>query len=335
MGSRPQVVVTDYIMEPAWEGPIIAPHADLLFAGATEDHQLLPSYQDADVLLVFHDIKITARTMGSFRQLKGIVRCGVGVDNVDLQAAGEHGIVVCNVPDYGTEDVADHAIMMLLAIARRLKKLDDSIRAGAWDATLIYGAPRMRGRTIGILGAGRIGSAMALRCKALGLRVIIFDPYQPPGYEKALGVERSFELGPMLAQSDFVSIHTPLTPETRHILNRETIGQLRQGAYVVNTARGPCIDLSALMDAIDAGHVAAAGLDVIETEPLDDERIRQHPQVLLTPHAAFYSIEAFIEMRSKAGEEAVRILRGEPVRNPVNRRWLVNPRAILPAVRSE
>ncbi|MBY0586315.1 C-terminal binding protein [bacterium] len=332
MSARAQVVVTDYIMEPAWEGPIIAPHADLLFAGAIEDVQLLPTYQHADVLLVFHDIKITSRVMGEFPRLKGIVRCGVGVDNVDLVSAGANGIVVCNVPDYGTEDVADHALMMLLAIARRLKKLDDSIRQGEWDATLIYGAPRMRGRTIGILGSGRIGSAMALRAKALGLRVIIYDPYQPPGYEKAIGVERCFELEPMLRQADFLSVHTPLTAETHHILNRDTLHQLPRGAYVVNTARGPCIDLNALVDAIDEGHIAGAGLDVVEREPLDDERIRQHPQILLTPHAAFYSMEAFMEMRSKAGEEAVRILTGQPIRNPVNRKWLQHSRAVLPRV---
>jgi phosphoglycerate dehydrogenase-like enzyme len=333
MSRRPNVVVTDYILEPAWEGPIIAPHADLLFAGATEDTQLLPRFEDADVLLVFHDIQISARVMGGFRQLKGIVRCGVGVDNVDLEAAGQAGSVVCNVPDYGTEDVADHALMMLLAIARRLKKLDDSIRAGGWDATLIYGAPRMRGRTMGILGAGRIGSAMALRCKALGLRVVIYDPYQPPGYEKALGVERCFELEAFLRQSEFLSIHTPLTPETRHILDAKSLALLPQGAYVVNTARGPCIDVPALIDAIDAGQVSAAALDVLEREPLDDDRVRNHPQVLLSPHAAFYSIEAFIEMRTKAGEEAVRLLTGEAVRNPVNRKWLRNPRAVLPKLR--
>ena len=332
MNRRPKVVVTDYITEPASEGPIIAPHADLLFAAATHDSQLLPQYRDAEVFLVFHDIKITAGVMKDFPNLRGIVRCGVGVDNVDLPAAGELGIVVCNVPDYGTEDVADHALMMMLAITRRLKRLDDAIRGGIWDATLIYGAPRMRGRTIGLIGAGRIGSAMALRCKALGLRVLIYDPYQPPGYEKALGVERCFELDAMLRQSEIVSIHTPLTPETKHILNKETLRLLPKGAYVVNTARGPCIDLIALMDAMEEGHVSAAGLDVVEREPLDDERIRRNPSVLLTPHSAFYSVEGFIEMRTKAGEEIVRILTSQPVRNPVNRRWLKNPKAVLPKV---
>ncbi len=332
MSRRPKVVVTDYITEPASEGPIIAPHADLLFAAATDDAQLLPDYSDADVFLVFHDIKITGGIMKEFPHLRGIVRCGVGVDNVDLPAAGEQGIVVCNVPDYGTEDVADHALMMMLAITRRLKRQDDAIRAGIWDATLIYGAPRMRGRPIGLIGAGRIGSAMALRCKALGLRVLIYDPYQPPGYEKALGVERCFELESMLRQSEIVSIHTPLTPETKHILNKETLRLLPKGAYVINTARGPCIDLVALMDSIEEGQVSAAGLDVVEREPLDDERIRSSPNVLLTPHSAFYSVEGFIEMRTKAGEEIARILTGQPVRNPVNRRWLKNPKATLPKV---
>jgi phosphoglycerate dehydrogenase-like enzyme len=331
--SRAKVVVTDYVTEPAAEGPILAPHAELLFANTTRDVDLLPKFADADVFLVFHDIVLTGQTLSKFPKLRGIVRCGVGYDNVDLPAAGALGIVVCNVPDYGTEDVADHSLMMLLAIARRLKRQDDAIRQGIWDATLIYGAPRLRGKTLGIIGCGRIGSAMALRGKALGMRVLIYDPYQPPGYEKALGVERAYTLDELLPQAGFVSIHTPSTPETRHIINAESLAKLPRGAYIVNTARGPCVDGKALMDAIDAGHLAAAALDVLEREPLDDERIRQDPRVLLTPHSAFYSVEGFIEMRRKAGEEILRILTDEPVRNPVNRRWLCNPRCRLPAVK--
>lgn len=335
MSQRFQVVVTDYITDPGPEAEILGPYADLVFAGATQDDVLPERYPNADAFLVFHDISITARAINQLPRLRGIVRCGVGFDNVDLAAAGKQGVVVCNVPDYGTEDVADHSLMMMLAICRRLKRLDDAIRQGVWDATLIYGAPRMRGTTLGILGCGRIGSAMALRGKALGMRVVMYDPYQPPGYEKALGIERAYAFEEFLPQAEVVSIHTPLTSETRHILRAETMKQLPRGAYIVNTARGPCVDNVALVDAIEAGWIEAAALDVVEREPLDDPRVREHPRILLSPHAAFYSVASFREMRSKAGEEIRRILTGEAVRNPVNRKYLVQPRCVLPPLKEE
>lgn len=333
MPQRPLVLVTDYIVEPSAEAEVLAPIADLAFANARTDDELADRFPHAEVFLTFHDIAITQRCMSRLAKLRGVVRCGVGYDNVDIQAAGALGVVVCNVPDYGTEDVADHALMMLLAIARRLKRLDDSIRAGQWDPTLMFGAPRLRGRTLGVLGCGRIGTAMALRGKALGMRVVFYDPYQPPGYEKALGVERAYDLDGFLRQAEFVSIHTPLTEETRHIINAESIAKLPRGAYVINTARGPCIDLISLADGLDSGQLQAAALDVVESEPLDIERLRNHDRILFTPHAAFYSVEGFLEMRRKAGEEIARMLTGEPVRNPVNRAWLTNARCALPRVR--
>lgn len=327
---RPKVVVTDYISTEGAEANVIAPHADLVFAKAPNESDLLARHADADVFLVFHEMFLTASSLGKFARLRGIVRCGVGYDNVDLPAAGSAGIVVCNIPDYGTEDVADHALMLMLAIARRLRRLDDAIRQGFWDATLIVGAPRMRGKTLGILGCGRIGTAMALRGKALGMRVVFHDPYQPAGYEKALGIERSYDLEGMLHRAEFLSVHTPLTPETYHVLNADTLRLLPRGAYVVNTARGPCVDPEGILQALDEGWVEAAALDVIEREPLEDDRLRRHPRILLTPHAAYYSVEGFDEMRRKAGEEAVRMLTGQAVRNPVNRQWLVEPRCALP-----
>ena len=141
---------------------------------------------DADVLLVFHDIQLTEPPSPGCRAARRIIRCGVGFDNVDVRAAGRRGIVVCNVPDYGTEEVADHALMLLLAIARRLLPCDRAIRDGSWDVTTVVRRPRLRGRTLGVIGCGRIGTAMALRAKALGLRVVIYDPYQPDGVDKAL-----------------------------------------------------------------------------------------------------------------------------------------------------
>jgi phosphoglycerate dehydrogenase-like enzyme len=324
------VAVTDYLAEWSCETRVLDPLAELILTQTTDELEVVRRAGDADVFLVFHDIKLTERSISQFPNCKGIIRCGVGFDNVDLEASGRRGIVVCNVPDYGTEEVADHALLLLIALARRLVPAHESIRRGAWDPTVVFGAPRLRRKTLGLVGCGRIGSAMALRAKAIGMRVVFFDPYVADGREKALGVERTYGLVELLEQSEFLSLHCPLTAETYHLLNDESLSRLPQGAYVINTARGPCVDGAALIRALDSGWLASAALDVVEREPLDDERIRRHPQILLTPHAAFYSAEGYIELRTKAAMEAKRILLGEPVRNPVNLPWLQNPRCPVP-----
>ncbi len=330
MSPRPLVVLTDSVAEPGVETKVLDDVADLVLLQTDDENEVAARAAGADALLVFHTIKLTERSISKLAKCKGIVRCGVGFDNVDLRAAGSRGIVVCNVPDYGAEEVADHALMLLLAVARRLLPADRLIRAGVWDTTSVFGAPRMRGRTLGLVGCGRIGTALALRAKALGLRVVAYDPYRPDGLDKALGIERCYTLEELLPQAEMLSLHCPLTPETKHLLNDRTLALLPKGAYVVNTARGGCVDLTALVRALDSGHVAAAGLDVFEREPLDDESLRAHPRVVLTPHAAFYSAEGWDEMRRKGALEARRILLGEAVRNPVNLHCLMNPRAVIP-----
>jgi phosphoglycerate dehydrogenase-like enzyme len=332
MKQRPLVVVTDSLAEAGMERQVLDDVADLLLLQTNDEADVARRALGADALLVFHDIKLTERSLSALPHCKGIVRCGVGYDNVDLRAAGSRGIVVCNVPDYGTEEVADHALLLLLAVARRLLPADRAVREGTWAPTTVFGAPRLRGKTLGLIGCGRIGSALALRGKALGLRVVIFDPYQPDGLEKALGVERCHRLADLLPQAHFLSLHCPLTSETRHLLNRDTLALLPHGAYLVNTARGPCIDLDALLGALECGRVAAAGLDVVQEEPLRHEGIRRHPRVVLTPHVAFYSVEGFLEMRNKGAQEVRRMLLGEPVRNPVNLHCLGGPRCAVPRV---
>jgi C-terminal binding protein len=318
MTKRFQVIVTDALAEVGPERKILDDIADVTLLQTNDEADVARQATDADVLLVYHTIKLTERTIATLHKCRGIVRCGVGYDNVDIAAAGSRGIVVCNVPDYGTEEVADHALLMLLALARRLLPADRSIREGNWSYQVVIGTPRLRGRTLGLIGCGRIGSAMALRAKAIGMRVVFFDPQKPDGHEKSLGVERVHRLDDLLKQAEFVSVHCPLTSATRHILNAMTLAQLPRGAYVINTARGPCVDPNGLLEALESGQVAYAALDVVETEPLADERIRQHPRVVLTPHSAFYSVEGYQEMRSKGTEEGRRILLGEAVRNPVN-----------------
>jgi len=329
MTQRFLVAVADYLTENEQELKVLADIADVKLLGADTEDRLLQAAGTFDALLVYHSTRITEKALAAMTKCRGIVRCGVGYDNVDLRAAGSRGIVVCNVPDYGTEEVADHALMMLLAIARRFLPCDRAIRAGTWSKETHAGTPRLRGRTLGIVGCGRIGSALALRAKVLGMRVVFHDPYKPDGLDKALGVERCDHLAELLPQADFLSLHCPLTHETRHLLNARTLAQLPRGAYVINTARGPCVDLNALYEALEAGQISYAALDVVEREPLDDDRIRNHPRVVLTPHSAYHSVEGFREMRTKGAQEARRLVLGEPVRNPVNTHSLVNPRCVL------
>lgn len=331
MENRPLVAVTDHLAEAGVETPILQEVADLELLQTVDEMEVVRRARHAAILLVYHDIKLTSKSLGELPNLRAVIRCGVGFDNVDLQAAGQRGIVVCNVPDYGTEEVADHAVMLLLACARRLIPCHDAIRQDRWDLTAAFGTPRLRGRTLGLIGCGRIGTATALRAKALGLRVVFHDPYLPDGIDKALGVERVWNLADLLKQSQFVSLHCPLTPETRHLVNRETLSLMPRGVYLINTARGPVVNLDALHEALESGRVAYAGLDVFEREPLDHDGIRRHPRVILTPHSAFYSVEGSVEMRSKGALEAKRVLLGEPVRNPVNLHFLREPQALVPA----
>src|ERR671934_2059326 len=179
MSSRPLVVVTDHLAESGVERPVLDDVADVRLLQTSDERVVAESGAGADVLLVYHDIKLTERTFASLPRCKAVVRCGVGYDNVDVVAAGRRGVVVCNVPDYGTEEVADHALMLLLAVARRLVPAHQAIRSGGWDLPVVFGAPRLRGKTLGLIGCGRIGTAMARRGLALGMRGVFYDPYQP------------------------------------------------------------------------------------------------------------------------------------------------------------
>ncbi len=319
MPDRFTVLIADFLAETSIESAILGDVADLIMAHATDQSLLEPYLPSTDAIVVFHDLSVLGEASFSRApRCRGVVRAGVGYNNIDLEAATRHGVTVCNVPDYGSEEVADHAIMMLLALARRLVPSHLAIRAGNWDYRTALGTPRMRGRTFGVIGCGRIGTAAALRARALGLDVVFYDPYLRQGMDKALGIRRVFRLEELLEQSHFVSLHCYLDAGTHHLINARTIARMRPGAILINTARGPCVEESALLDALDSGHIAAAGLDVVEREPLDNERLRQHPNVLFTPHTAFYSVEGYTEMRTKTAEEIRRMLLGEPVRNPVN-----------------
>ena len=279
---------------------------------------------------MYHCLTVSEATINSLKHCRLIVRCGVGVDNVDRAAARRRGIDVANVPDYGTGDVADTALGMALALARGIHFLNSRLRGarGPWSYTQAAPLPRLRGRTFGIIGIGRIGTAVALRAKAFGMNVVFYDPYVPDGYEKSLDVRRVETPGNLLRDSHVVSAHCPLTPETHHLLNRDTIAKMQRGSFLINTSRGGVVDVLAALDAVTTGHLAGIGIDVLETEPPPDGhpllqawRDPNHPahdRIILNPHAAFYSEEGLMDMRIKGSENCRRALLGEPLRNVVN-----------------
>jgi D-3-phosphoglycerate dehydrogenase/C-terminal binding protein len=328
------VFVTDLLKPPAdVEQRVLRNVAKVTLLGCDHESKLPDDIRRADGILVWHEVNLGAKTIARLDRCKVIGRCGVGVDNIDLKAAGKRGIVVTNVPDYGTNEVADHAIALLLALTRGITQHNEAVRdRGSWAWRGVQPLFRLTGRTIGIVGLGRIGTATAKRAASLGLRVLFYDPYLPDGVDKAHQYDRAWKLEDLLKRSDIVSLHTPLTSETRHMLNDKTLRLVKRGCVIVNTARGPVIDLKALHRALLNGRVAAAGLDVTEVEPPTDAEplIREwrsgrsdlRDRLIITPHAAFYSEEAFVEMREKAALEVRRVLTGEKPRNCVNRHWL-------------
>jgi C-terminal binding protein len=331
MSKRFKVVLTDFVSEPLdCERRILGDLADVVALEAKSEAELAGRIEDADAVLLYHFLSIGAATINRLQHCQLIIRCGVGFDNVDRAAARARGIPVANVPDYGTEDVADSAIGLTLALTRGIHPLNSRLRAGrgAWSYTQFAPLRRLRGRVFGIIGVGRIGTATALRAKALGMDVAFYDPYAPDGREKSLGIRRVETLPELLKQTHVLSPHCPLTDETRHIVNRETLAQLPRGAYVVNTSRGGVVDVLAVLDAVTSGHLAGAGIDVLETEPPSDDHplIRAwrdpnhvaHDRIIINPHAAFYSEEGLMDMRVKGAENCRRVLLGQPPRNVVN-----------------
>jgi C-terminal binding protein len=330
MARRAKVVVSDTVVESLdHERRVLGDVADLVAIDAVTEDALWGQIEDADAFMFYHPLPLTERTIARMRSCKVIVRCGVGYDNVDIAFARRHGIPVVNVPDYGTEEVADSAIALTLSLTRGVHMTTSRMRRREpWSFTEGRPLYRLRGRTFGVVGLGRIGTATALRAKASGLDVLFYDPYVPDGRDKAIGVRRAESLGELLGQSFVVSLHCPLTPETRHLINQETLGQMPRGSHVVNTARGGVADVLAVLNAVTSGHLAGAALDVLETEPPPDDhplltawRDPKHPaydRIILTPHIAFYSEEGITDMRVKGSENCRRVLLGQPPRNVVN-----------------
>ena len=258
--------------------------------------------------------------MDTLPNLRMIARTGIGYDNVNLADATARGIIVTNTPDGPTESTAEHTVAMLLALAKRLKQGDANMAAGKWGprtGTMI--GVEVRGRTLGLVGLGRIGKRVAHICGlGLEMKVVAYDPYISAAEAAALGVTMT-DLDSVLAQADFLSVHVPATPETHHLVNRAGIAKIKDGAFVLNLARGPLVDEDALLEAIDSGKLAGAGLDVFDPEPLKvDSRLRNHPLIIATPHTAGVTLEGRERIEVMAVERVLAFFRGETPPNVVN-----------------
>lgn len=326
-----KVVISDFQHGSAEvEQQILGDIADLEALEVTSEEQMWGRADDADAIMVFHTIRISSQTIERLSKCKLIVRCGVGFDNVDHPFARSRGIPVANVPDYGTEEVADSAIGLMLSLTRGIAYQNVLLRSPdvRWHFDHVRPLRRLSGLTYGVIGLGRIGSAAVVRAKALGMRVLFFDPYKSDGYDKVLGAQRVESLEELLRQTDVLSIHAPLTTETRNMISGPQIALMPRGSYIINTARGEILDTTAIPDAIASGQLAGAGIDVLPQEPppLDHPllvawRNPQHPayhRVILNAHNAFYSEQGLRDMRSKGADACRRALLGMPLRNVVN-----------------
>jgi phosphoglycerate dehydrogenase-like enzyme len=274
-----------------------------------EPEEVVAAAQGADAIFVYY-ARFTPETIARLDGVRVLARCGTGYDNIDVAAARERGMEVVYVPDYGIDDVADHALALILACARKVAYSDRRVRAGEWPGYGELGPMfRLRGRTLGLFGYGRIGRRVGEKGAALGMRVLAHDPYV---------AEASATRGELFREADVLSIHTPLTPETRHAVGAAELAAMKPGAILVNTARGPLVDTVALAHALRDGRLGGAGLDVYEEAPLPaDHPLRGCDNVVLTPHSAAYTEEALAEVRKRALGDALRLLHGERARDPV------------------
>ncbi len=286
---------------------------------STED-DVIRIAREADILLDGLG-PITRRVLSALPRCKVVCRYGVGVDNVDLDAATDNGIVVVHVPDYCVEEVSNHAIAFLLMWAKQLMPMDHAVRSGDWAGgrgTPLQKAQSVHQQTLGLIGAGRIGMATARKARALSMDVLVYDPYVDP---KRLATEGlgAGGMAEVLAEGDYISVHTPLTRETRHLISREQMRAMKPTAFLINVSRGPIVDGAALVEALREGRIAGAGLDVFETEPLSaDSPLCKMPNVILSPHSAHYSPLGHVRARRQIAEEVLRALRGEWPLNVAN-----------------
>lgn len=271
--------------------------------------EIAAEVEDADAVIVQY-ANITEEIIAGMKHCKMIVKYGIGVNNIDSEAAAAKGIHVCNVPDYGVDEVSNHAIAMLMALAKKLPIVTKALKNGEWGYGPTVPLFRLSGSALGLVGIGRIPSLVAHKMSNFGMKILAFDPYVSAEEAEKRGAEL-VDFRTLCKESDFISIHCPLTPSTTHLFNREAFRTMKKTAFIINTARGPVIEENALVEALETGEIAGAGLDVFESEPIaGTDRLLQMDQVIATPHCAWYSEEAISTLQRKVAEEVVNVLSG-------------------------
>lgn len=327
MKERFVVGITDHMIgAPDLEAEVLGDGVEIDFFGTTDEARLDPArLARVDALMVW-GCRLTGRSIPHLARCRGVVRYGVGYEKVDVAGLAAAGIPFANNPDYGTEEVADHAVAMILSLHRRLWEHDARARfyAKDWQVNSLKPLSRANRATVGVVGVGRIGTAVVNRLKPFGYRILGHDPLQPPGHEKAVGYARADRLDNLLEQSDIVTLHCPATEETRGLLSAARLARFRPGAILVNTARGELLDLDALEAALRSSRLAAAAIDTLPQEPpgahplLDAWRAREDwlaGRLVITPHNAFYSDHAAVEMRTNAATTVRLLLEEGRLRN--------------------
>jgi D-3-phosphoglycerate dehydrogenase len=318
--GKPKIVITD-CDHPSVEierKVLSEIDTEFILAQCNTEDEVIEVAKDADGIINQY-APITRRVIESLKRCKVIARYGVGVDNIDIKAATEHKIIVANVPDYCVDEVSTHTMALILACARGITLLNSKIKEKRWNFTLAKPLFRTQGKTLGLFGLGRIGRMVAQKASGFGFKIIAYDPYVP----KVDGGIRLVEFSQLLSDSDFVSIHVPLTAETRHSFGENELKKMKKTAYLINTSRGPIINEKDLYIALKEKWIAGAALDVMEKEPPDwNSSLLQLDNLIITPHISFYSEESYVELKKKAAKAVLLVMKGElpPA--------LVNPQAV-------
>lgn len=313
---RPKVVVTDcdhFSLE--LERKVLNEiNPEFVVAHCTTEEEVIETARDADGIINQY-APMTRRVIESLKRCKVIARYGIGVDNIDVEAATEHGIIVANLPDYCVDEVSTHAVALILSCLRKITLLDNLVKQEIWNLTLARPLLRTQGRILGLFGLGKIGRAVAEKTSRFGFKIIACDPY-------VAKVDREIELAEfpqLLSDSDFISIHTPLTKETRHIFGENELRAMKKSAYLINTARGSIINEKALYKALKDKWIAGAALDVMEKEPPDWKNpLLKLNNLIITPHVSFYSEESYVDLKTKTAEAVLFVLKGGLPRAMVN-----------------
>ena len=298
---------------------------ELILAQIRKEEDLIRVCKEADGLINQYAI-LNRNVLGHLTKCKVVARYGVGVDSIDLKAATDLGIIVANVPDYCIDEVASHAVAMLLTLIRKTVFFDRKVKSSHWDFRQGPPIHRIQGKTLGLIGCGKIGFEVAKRMSAFGVKVITFDPYLEKVSE---GIELE-DFDTVLKESDFISIHCPLNDSTRHLIGDEALKKMEKKPMIINTSRGPIVDERALIQALEQGLISGAGLDVLEKEPPDDQNsLLKMENVILSPHVGFYSEESISELKRRTAKNVADVLRGKRPASVVNREVLGKTRATI------